>query len=288
MRKSLFVFVVLAILASTVPASAQRIGYIPQTPDGWYYRFVGDNVQMLTADNLGMVRGLTDQLRRSNIRSLTDDLRWNGSAWGLQTTRGFYPMYDRDRKPMSKKKAAIVYGTIGAVGGELVGRYVGAGTTRNQITSTIVGAGVGALVGALTHRGNNKDVVVAPPHDGGGQQSVRIARDGTPVAVGARPRNRNVQSSLGIGNQPDGMTRRAVNRTGMEIVVFHKGDDPRTSEPVEVIARNQPWTVPLSSDGYDVYVLIPTGTLGVQDVRKADVVPNHDLNGWDIVVPAVQ
>ena len=72
MRKSLFVFVVLVVLAMAVPASAQAIrwGYIPQTIDGWYYMVNGDQVGMLTADNLGMVRGLTNQLRRSEYRSL--------------------------------------------------------------------------------------------------------------------------------------------------------------------------------------------------------------------------
>ena len=58
MRKSLFVFVVLAVLGVAIPANAQgvRYGYIPTSPEGWYYMVQGDQVGMLTADNLGMVR----------------------------------------------------------------------------------------------------------------------------------------------------------------------------------------------------------------------------------------
>src|SRR3989344_443501 len=89
MRKSLFV--VLAILALAVPANAKAIrwGYVPQTPEGWYYLVNGDQVGMFTADNVGMVRKLSNQLPRS----LMGDLKWNGAAYGLQTAVGFLPMY---------------------------------------------------------------------------------------------------------------------------------------------------------------------------------------------------
>ena len=70
----------------------------------------------------------------------------------------------------------------------------------------------------------------------------------------------------------------------MEVAVFYKGADPRAEEPVMVLTRGGSFEVPLSGEGYDVYILVPTDTLGVQDVRRAAVVPNHDLSGWDIVV----
>ncbi len=185
MRKSLFAFVVLAFLAMAVPASAQSIrwGYIPQTTDGWYYLIRGNQVGMLTADNLGMVRGLTNQLRRSNFRSLQDDLRWNEGygAYGLPIGRGFYPMYDRQMRPMGRREATITYGTIGA--------GIGYGVSGN-LRGTVIGAASGAIVGLLTHRGNNNQqrdngTIVTPPSEP--QQNIRWASDGTPVAVGTRP-----------------------------------------------------------------------------------------------------
>ena len=156
MIKRLVSFVVLIVLASAIPANAQAIrwGYIPQTPEGWYYLVNGDQVGMLTADNIGMVRGLTNQLRRAEIRSLSESLMWNGTAYGVNTARGFHPMYDRDRRPLTGRQriergAGIVLAVDGvrraianprspwgwveaAVGGVLVNdsRYRGADAPR--------------------------------------------------------------------------------------------------------------------------------------------------------------
>src|SRR3989338_2525200 len=105
MRKMLAIFI-LAVLTTAVPVNAQAIrwGYIPQTTEGWYYMVRGDQVGMLTADNLGMVRGLTNQLRGTQVRSLTDDLMWNGVAYGINTGQGFRPMYDQNRQPLTKRQ----------------------------------------------------------------------------------------------------------------------------------------------------------------------------------------
>lgn len=176
MRKMLVCVFVFVFLVTAIPASAQ---YIPTSPDGWWYKIQRNQVLMLEADNLELI----NQIQRQGYRSLGPDLRWGGNAYGIPVGRGFYPMYDRDRKPISKKKAAVIYGTAGAIGGALVGRYVGPGTKKNQITSTIVGAGLGALVGALAHR-DNGNFVVTPPSP---RQERRVGRDGIPVAVGARP-----------------------------------------------------------------------------------------------------
>ncbi|MEK7121243.1 MAG: hypothetical protein AAB857_00880 [Patescibacteria group bacterium] len=187
MRKSLFVFVVLVVLAMAVPASAQAIrwGYIPQTTDGWYYLIRGDQVGMLTADNLGMVRGLTNQLRRSEIRSLSDDLMWNGAAYGINTGRGFQPMYDRNRQPLSgRQRIERGVGIVAAADG--VRRII----NNPRGAAGWIEAAVGAvLVNDSRYRGQPKNqrdngVIVTPPSPG---QSVRVASDGTPVAVGARP-----------------------------------------------------------------------------------------------------
>lgn len=155
-------FVVLAVLASAVPASAQAIrwGYIPQTSDGWYYMIRGDQVGMLTADNLGMVRGLTNQLRRSEIRSLTDDLVWNGVAYGINTARGFLPMYDRDRRPLSgRQRIERGAGIVAAADG--VRRIV----NNPRGAAGWIEAAVGAvLVNDSRYRGqsnNQRDIPVA-------------------------------------------------------------------------------------------------------------------------------
>lgn len=290
MRKTfgIVVFIVLMVLTSAVPASAQAIrwGYIPRSPEGWYYMVRGDQVGMLTADNVAMVRRLTNQLPRS----LGPDLRWNGRTYGLNTQRGFYEMYDHDRQPMSQGKAIGVGAGVGAG----IGAGIGYSIARNShghmsdARSTLLGAGIGAtggaIMGLLTHRGDDKDDVVVTPT---GSRPPTYWSHSAPVSV--------TEGGLGVRNNPNdptqthqAMNRMATNRTGMEVGVFHKGDDPRKSRPVEVISRNGKWSVPLSDEGYDVYVLVPTNTLGVQDVKKAVVVPNRDMDGWDIVVPAVQ
>ncbi|GEM_PF-6449546 len=183
--------VVLAVLASAVSANAQ---YIPQTIDGWYYKVVmGNQVQMLTADNLGLVHGLTDQLRRSGIHSLQDDLCWNSGygAYGLPIGGGFYPMYDRQMRPMSRREATATGAVIGAGAG-----YAIFGNTRGAVGGGVIGA----VVGLLTHRGNDsKNVVVTPPLQG--QQGVRVGSDGIPVAVGTRPAG-TTSPFWGPGTQP--------------------------------------------------------------------------------------
>ena len=188
-------FVVFAILTSAVPASAQiRWGYIPQTSEGWYYKIQGNQVGMLISDNLGIVRGLTNQLRREGYRSLRDDLYWNGAygAYGVPMGRGgFYPMYDRYRQPMGRREATATYGAIGAGAG-----YAFFGNTRG----TVGGAVVGGVVGLLTHRGNGNNqrdngVIVTPPADQDQQGGVRWASDGTPIAIGTRPNRQEPVSS---------------------------------------------------------------------------------------------
>ncbi len=187
MRKSFAsaLFIVFAILALAVPASAQiRWGYIPQTWDGWYYKIQGNQVGMLTADNLGMVSDLTDQLRRSEFRSLREDLRWNGMAYGLPMAGGgFYPMYDRQMRPMGRREATVTYGAIGA--------GIGYGVS-GDLRGTMIGAAGGAILGLLTHRGNcnnnqhdSNNVVVTPPYQN--REDVRVGPDGIPVAIGTRP-----------------------------------------------------------------------------------------------------
>ncbi len=266
-------FVVLAILAMAVPANARaiRYGYIPQTPDGWYYLVNGDQVGMLTADNLGMVRGLTNQLRRSEIRSLSDDLIWNGAAYGINTTRGFYPMYDRNMRPMGRREAAITYGAIGA--------GIGYGISGNG-RGTAIGAAGGAIVGLLTHRGKNSNqrdngVIVTPPPT----ESPVYWSNGAPVAVGTRP-NANRQGPISNPSSTAGEWR-ISNRTSKRAEVW---------DGEQFIARIEPWqNVPVDApqNGFKAVLLIPNRSGGL-DQETAQIRENSNFNGWDILAPAVQ
>ena len=232
MRKMLAIFI-LAVLTTAVPVNAQAIrwGYIPQTTEGWYYLVNGDQVGMLTADNLGMVRAPTHQLRRSEIRSLSDDLVWNGAAYGVNTARGFYPMYDHNMRPMSRREASITGAAIGAA--------IGFGVSGNT-RGTAIGAAGGAIVGLLTHRGNsnkndigtrpNRQVSVSnQPSTAGdwrvsnrtskraelwdGEQFVARIESGRSIQVDA-PRNGGYKAILLIPNRSGGLNREAAQIRG--------------------------------------------------------------------------
>ncbi len=229
MRKSVFAFVVLAILASAIPASAQfaRSGYIPQTPDGWYYAIQGDQVMMLTADNLGMVRNLTNELR-----SVGPDLRWNGSAYGLPTSNGgFYPMYDRNRQPLSGRQR-IERGAGIVVAADGVRRII----NNPRGAAGWIEAAVGAvLVNDSRYRGqprnqqrDNGSVVVPPPQSGGQRDhEVRTGPDGIPVAIGTRPGATSPFWGSGANDRPDCMSQEMItldNQSSGPLRVFRNGE----------------------------------------------------------------
>lgn len=269
MRKSLFV--VLAILASAIPASAQSVrwGYIPQTPDGWFYKIQGDQVGMLTADNLGMVRNLTKQLRRSEIRSLRDDLRWNGSAYGISTGRGFYPMYDHNMRPMGRREATITGAAIGAGIG-----YAVSGNGRG----TAIGAVGGAIVGLFTHRGKNnnqRNVIVTPPQDQD-QQGVYVGSDRISIAIGSRSAS---------ATRPSRGEWRVSNRTSKRAELW---DGEQFVERIEPWQRNVPVPVPSDPDGYKAILVYSDHKSGRIVQENAQIRGNSNFNGWDIVAPAVQ
>ena len=260
------VFVVATFLALAVPVSAQGVAYIPQTPEGWYYRIVGNQVQMLAADNLGMVRGLTNQLRRAEVRSLADDLRWNGTAYGINTGRGFYPMYDRNMRPMGRREATITGAAIGAGIG-----YAVSGNGRG----TAIGAVGGAIVGLFTRRGKNNnqrnDVIVTPPPQD--QQGMYVGPDGIPVAVGTRPNGSTSPSTRGGW--------RVSNKTFMRADLW---------DGEQLIARIEPGQsvqVDAPENGYKAVLLIPNRSGGL-DQETAQIRNSANFNGWDIVAPAVR
>lgn len=241
--------VVLTVLVSANSADAQSL---------WRYLGVcppGDELCRVMVGNQQMVRHM------------------QSGYIGFYRMDGFYATHDPNGRPLPRLVKIAVGAGIGASIGAGVGDLFGHGRE-----GSLIGAGIGALIGARQGSGSRNQPIVIDE----GQQ-IRIANDGTPIAVGRPVAMPAPSSSLGIGSRPSGLVRRAVNQTGMEVAVFHKGADPRAAEPVMVLTRGGSFEVPLSGEGYDVYILVPTDTLGVQDVRKAAVVPNHNLNGWDIM-----
>ena len=221
-------FVVLAFLAMAVPASAQAIrwGYVPQTPAGWFYLVRGDQVGMLTADNVGMVRRLTNQLPRS----LTPDLRWNGAAYGLQTVGGFLPMYNRNMQPLSgRQRIERAGGVVLAVDGvrRIVNNPRGAGGW--------IEAAVGAvLVNDSRYRGqskNQRDGVIVTPQDQD-RQPPTYWSNGAPVATSTRPGtaspfwgpgagrpNCMAEGMVTLENQSNGPLRVFMDRQPFEVLM---------------------------------------------------------------------
>lgn len=249
MKKTLgvLVFVGLAVLAMAVPANAQSIrwGYIPQTTDGWYYMVRGDQVGMLTADNLGMVRGLTNQLRGTQVRSLTDDLMWNGVAYGINTGQGFRPMYDQNRQPLTKRQR-IQRGAGIVVAADGIRRVI----NNPRGAAGWIEAAIGVvLVNDSRYRSQPKNqhddngVIVTPPSPGQGR---RIASDGTPVAVGTRSGTTSPYWGLGAsGGRPNCM------ETGM-FTLENQSKGPlrvfRDGQRFEVLLPKEQKCAPLKGD----------------------------------------
>lgn len=130
MRKSVLIFVALAVLASTMPASAQIFA-------GQY--------------------GPADQLLQDNLR-MVDRWMWYGDMYGYTRGGNFYGMYGRDGQRLSRPvKIAIVGAELGATIGYAKGGGKGA----------LIGAGLGAAPGliawALSRGDKQNEIVVDLP-----------------------------------------------------------------------------------------------------------------------------
>ena len=132
MRKTLFVLVVFVFVIGVVPVQAQgilRSGYMPSSPEGWYYYLTGNQVMMFQADNLNMVSQFMNQGRRAQYRRVTDDLVGYGSYVGLNGPQGFYPMYQCSSSGRRWERGigtTIIMTAIGAVVGGKKGAAIGA------------------------------------------------------------------------------------------------------------------------------------------------------------------
>src|SRR3989338_6510504 len=127
MRKMFALIVAFVFVAGVAPVQAQGIlrgGYMPSSPEGWYYYLSGNQVMMLQADNLNMVSQFMNQGRRAQYRRVTDDLVGYGSYVGLNGPQGFYPMYQCASKGRRIERAigtTLITTAIGYIGGRVAG-----------------------------------------------------------------------------------------------------------------------------------------------------------------------
>lgn len=262
--------IVLAVLAMAVPASAQAIcwGCIPgDMLEDIYYVVRGDNVGLVTAGNLRMVRDLTGQLPRS----LSGDLVMNGGYYGISTPRSFHPMLDQNRRPLSGRQRI-------ERGAGIVAMADGARRIINNPRGAAgwIEAAVGAvLVNDSRYRGepkkNQRDggVIVTPPSQG--------QQDGVPVGVGTRPNRQEPVSSppSTVGEW------RVTNQTSKRAELWD-GD--------QFIDQFEPWeSKPVSApvNGFKAVLLIPNRSGGLNK-EAAQIRSSDNFNGWDIIAPAVQ
>ena len=132
MRKMFALIVAFVFVAGVAPVQAQGIlrgGYMPSSPEGWYYYLSGNQVMMLQADNLNMVSQFMNQGRRAQSRRVTGALVGYGSYFGLRGPQGFYPMYECSSGGRRWERGigtTIITTAIGAAVGGKKGAAIGA------------------------------------------------------------------------------------------------------------------------------------------------------------------
>lgn len=89
------------LLLLLVPAAAQAQGsiyiggspYIPRSPEGWYYKIVGNQFMMIQAEQANDLQRLIRDAWRPLTSSMNQMAGW-GDVMGLRGgMNGFYPMY---------------------------------------------------------------------------------------------------------------------------------------------------------------------------------------------------
>lgn len=160
--------VVFVFLFGVAPVQAQGIlrgGYLPSSPEGWYYYLTGDQVHMLQADNIEYVRQTMNIGRRAQFRRVTDDMVGYGSHIGLQGPSGFYPMYQCSSKGRRWERGigtTLITTAIGAAVAGKKGAAIGAG----------VGAGYALYKDSACQPVQNQMVVIDDPSDLAGANGV--------------------------------------------------------------------------------------------------------------------
>lgn len=163
-------FVVLAVLAMAVPASAQGRGISQR---GSYpsagYGYGRDQVSVLMNENMRMVGGCTGWYASEGC------MEFRGGFWGQNRGGHFYGYYDNYRQRIGPRilDDVIVGGVVGIISGIIQGR-----------------------MNRPPQQHQDPNVIVTPPYEQPPpppqfppqqQQGVRWGPDGIPVAVGTRP-----------------------------------------------------------------------------------------------------
>lgn len=248
MRKHIALIVVFAFLVGVVPVQAQGIlrgGYMPDSPEGWYYYLIGDQVHMLQADNIEYVRRTMNIGRRASLRRVTDDLvgyNHQGQNFiGLQGSRGVYPMYECSSVG-SRWRSGIGRTLMVAGVGYLAGRFIPQlGEREGALAGAGIGAGWALYKDAKCAPVQNQMVVIDDPSDLGSQPTPTPTSSGRDNDWNKRLRDQR------YGDQPQApapvelewqMLRNEFN--GVTIYARVQGLDP--NQPI-VIPPNQTKTV---------------------------------------------
>lgn len=219
--------------------------------------------------------GPADQLLLSNLNTVNRWM-WYGDMYGYTRGGNFYGMYGRDGRRLSRPvRIAIAGAELGATIGYAKGGGKGA----------LIGAGLGAAPGliawALSRGGGDKEEAVElpdqiPPMPQQVQQASQPSREN-----GWNEILRRQQASTAGTYQRGQVGGRLVNnRTGLDVILWVGN----SQVPLE-IPRGGHEQVPRNPGGLEAET-IETAPGGNEVRRSASVIPNHDLDGWDIVVPA--
>lgn len=236
--------VVLAVLVSANSADAQSL---------WRYLGVcppGDELCRVMVGNQQMVR----EMRTGYM--------------GYTGRDGFYGTHDPYGRPLPRLVKIAVGAGIGAVilGG--VGDLFGRGRE-----GALIGAGVGAILGARHgSRNRNQPMVI----DEG--QQVRIASDGTPIAVG-RPVGRT------SGYEPVGDSAQSGPKWVLRNMTGGKGELMDGDRFIKILEPGETFDGSNPDVGYRLVILVPTAQ-GTLQTREAVRQPRRD--GWDLVAPSVR
>lgn len=259
--------VAFVLLVGVVPVRAQGIlrgGYMPSSPDGWYYYLQGDQVHMLQADTMNWIGETMNIGRRAQFRRVTDDLIGYGPYFGLQGSgsRGFYPMYQCSSKGRRWERGigtAFITTAIGAAVAGKKGALIGAG----------VGGGYALYKDASCRPVQNQMVVIDDPSDltNGGvvpMPQVSSGRENRENGWNQRLRNQANSGNSWFGNhrgcQEQGMFT-LKNESGEAVRVFQNGKpfavlQSRQSECGDPFAEYDAEMVVAVSDGYTARVQI--------------------------------
>lgn len=185
---------------------------------------------------------------------------------GISPRFAGYPMHvggSGGRELSRAEKIAIVGGGAAVVGGLITRDWKGA----------VIGGTAGVITTALLTRGRDKDQPVVVRE---GQQ-VRIGADGVPVAVGQPVVQQGAYRPVSSPSPEEGGWT-IKNRSGFRVELWRE-------ERFEALLQPGQTTRVINPDGMTAVMLIPNPG-GVIDKVHAQVLPNHDFTGWDLVVPA--